>query len=60
MLMGATIAYIGPGAGLGLMGALIGVVLAVLSALSFVILWPLRAMFRKANTNNDSTEETAN
>ena len=41
------LAYIGPGAGLGLLGALIGLVLAVGSALGFVILWPLRALLRK-------------
>ena len=39
--------YIGPGAGLGLLGALVGLFLAVASAVGFIVLWPLRALFRK-------------
>ena len=40
-------AYIGPGAGLSLLGAFWGLLLAVVAALGFVILWPLRRMFRR-------------
>ncbi len=39
--------YIGPGAGMGLLGALIGLAVAVGSALSFVLLWPLRKLLRR-------------
>jgi hypothetical protein len=39
--------YIGPGAGLGLIGALIGLLLALGGALTFVVAWPLRLLFRK-------------
>lgn len=40
-------AYIGPGAGLSLLGAFWGLLLAVGAALAFVILWPLRRLFRR-------------
>ena len=40
-------AYVGPGAGLSLLGAFWGLLLAVVAALGFVILWPLRRMFRR-------------
>lgn len=40
-------AYIGPGAGLSLLGALWGLVAAVGAALLFVILWPFRRMLRR-------------
>ena len=40
-------AYVGPGAGLSLLGALWGVVAAIGAALLFVILWPLRRMRRR-------------
>lgn len=40
-------AYIGPGAGLGLLGALVGVGLAVASALGFVLLYPLRVLLQR-------------
>jgi hypothetical protein len=39
-------AYVGPGAGLSLVGALWGVGIAIVAALGFVILWPLRRMLR--------------
>lgn len=40
-------AYVGPGAGLSLLGALWGVIAAIGAALLFVILWPLRRMMRR-------------
>jgi hypothetical protein len=41
------LAYIGPGAGITVLGALWGVVLAVVFALAAVLLWPLRMLFRR-------------
>ena len=40
-------AYIGPGAGLSMLGAFWGLVVAVLAALSFLLFWPIRKMFKK-------------
>jgi membrane protein implicated in regulation of membrane protease activity len=40
-------AYVGPGAGLSMLGALWGLLLAVVAALGFVILWPLRRYRRR-------------
>jgi membrane protein implicated in regulation of membrane protease activity len=40
-------AYVGPGAGLSLLGAFWGLLLAVGAALGFVILWPLRRMLKR-------------
>lgn len=48
-------AYIGPGAGLSMLGAFWGLVIAVLAALSFLILWPFRKAFKK-NTSNAKTD----
>lgn len=44
---GPAAAYVGPGAGLSVIGALIGVVLAVGAAAVFVIGWPIRRMMRR-------------
>ncbi len=49
-------AYIGPGAGLSMLGAFWGLVIAVLAALSFLLLWPIRRMFRKSNAGAASTD----
>lgn len=45
--MAAAQAYVGPGAGLSLLGALWGVVAAIGAALLFVLTWPLRRMRRR-------------
>jgi hypothetical protein len=37
-------AYVGPGAGLSLLGALWGLAVAILAALAFVIVWPVRRL----------------
>ena len=39
-------AYIGPGAGITMLGALWGVVAAIGVALASLVLWPLRVLFR--------------
>lgn len=41
------LAYVGPGAGLTLLGALWGLILAVVVSLGFVLLWPLRRLMRR-------------
>lgn len=40
-------AYIGPGAGLSLLGTLWGVLVAILAALGFIVAWPVRRMLRR-------------
>jgi ABC-type sulfate transport system permease component len=40
-------AYFGPGAGITMLGALWGVILAVAFALFAFLAWPIRAMLRK-------------
>ncbi len=47
MLAHAAHAYIGPGAGIGAVGAVVGVLVAVLAAVAIVLSWPVRLMIRK-------------
>jgi membrane protein implicated in regulation of membrane protease activity len=47
LVNGPASAYVGPGAGLTLLGTLWGVLIAVLAALSFLVLWPLRRFVRQ-------------
>ncbi len=46
-LPGAAWAYFGPGAGVTMLGALWGVLLAVAFALFAFLAWPIRAMLRR-------------
>lgn len=41
-----TAAYVGPGAGLSLLGALWGLLLAIGAAVAYVVAWPLRRAWR--------------
>lgn len=55
----ALLGYIGPGAGIGMLGALLGVLLAVGGALLMALAWPLRMLLRKLTANKSSTEKQA-
>ena len=50
------LAYVGPGAGLTLLGALWGLILAVVVSLGFVLLWPLRRLMRRNKQVSQTTE----
>lgn len=50
------LAYIGPGAGITFIGALIGLVLAVLSAVSFILFWPFRRAWRRMKARKENIE----
>lgn len=40
-------AYVGPGAGLSLLGALWALVVAIAAAVAFIVLWPIRKMMKR-------------
>lgn len=44
---GPAMAYVGPGAGLSVVSALIGVLLAVGAAVVFIVGWPIRRAMRR-------------
>ena len=50
------LAYIGPGAGITFIGALIGLVLAVLSAVGFILFWPIRRLRRRMKARKAQKE----
>lgn len=50
-------AYVGPGAGLSLLGALWGLLLALFAAVGFVVAWPVRRWLkrrRKSDARSDA------
>ena len=51
----SALAYVGPGAGLSLVGALWGLLVAVLAALGFIILWPIRRMRRQRSSSHSDS-----
>jgi hypothetical protein len=49
--------YIGPGAGIGMLGALLGVLLAIGGALLMALAWPLRMLVKKLAVKNTLPEK---
>jgi hypothetical protein len=54
-----TIAYIGPGADLGLISSVIGLLLTLGASGLFIVLWPIRTLWRKIRGYEDSTMDGA-
>lgn len=44
-------AYVGPGAGISVLGALWGLIIGVVMAVGVILFWPIRMMIRKAKAN---------
>ncbi|YBV98307.1 hypothetical protein M1D80_16115 [Phyllobacteriaceae bacterium JZ32] len=53
----AAFAYVGPGAGLSLLGALWALLAAVATAIFFVVAWPIRKMVRSRRSRKLVTQE---
>jgi hypothetical protein len=47
-------AYVGPGAGLSLVGAFWGLLVAVFAALAFIVIWPVRRLLRRGRGSPDA------
>lgn len=50
-------AYVGPGAGLSLLGALWALLAAIGTAIAFVIAWPIRRMRRRRREANERKQQ---
>ena len=56
---GGAIAYVGPGAGISVLGSLLGILVTIGVALLAIIMWPIRKMMKKRKAaNNSETDET--
>lgn len=55
-------AYIGPGAGISVLGSLLGILATIVVAIGAIVMWPLRKMLKKrrqAAADNAQTSEEA-
>jgi membrane protein implicated in regulation of membrane protease activity len=51
-------AYVGPGAGLSLLGALWALLVAILAAVGFIFAWPIRKWLRKRKARRTAAGNT--
>jgi hypothetical protein len=47
-------AYVGPGAGMGILGALLAILLAIVATVVGIVLWPVRAITRRLKAKRDT------
>ena len=55
----AAFAYVGPGAGISLLGALWGLIVGVVMAISVILFWPVRIMLRKRKARREAAASEA-
>jgi hypothetical protein len=55
----AALAYVGPGAGLGMIATLVAMVLAVIATVVGLILWPIRKLMRRRKSGEDATRDSS-
>ncbi len=60
LLTGTAVAYVGPGAGISVLGALWGLIIGVVMAVGIILFWPIRMMIRKLKANKDGQTTAAN
>ena len=54
---GAAHAYIGPGAGISVLGSLLGILTTVLLAIGAILLWPLRTFVKRRKARREAAAE---
>ncbi|MDT8319638.1 MAG: hypothetical protein RQ826_03850 [Xanthomonadales bacterium] len=52
-------AYVGPGAGISVLGSLLGILATIVVAIGAVIFWPVRKMLKRRKANATAAQETA-
>lgn len=51
---GAAHAYIGPGAGISVLGSLLGILTTVLVAIGAILMWPLRTYLKRRKARREA------
>ena len=56
LISSPAIAYIGPGAGISVLGSLLGIIVTIVVAIGAIIMWPLRKLLKKKRANATETD----
>lgn len=58
LISSPAIAYIGPGAGISVLGSLLGIIVTIVVAIGAIVMWPLRKLLKKKRANAANTDST--
>jgi hypothetical protein len=50
-------AYIGPGAGISVLGGLLGIITTIIVAIGAILFWPIRKMLKKKKARTPESEK---
>lgn len=56
LVSGIANAYVGPGAGISVLGSLLGILATIVLAIGAIIVWPLRKMMKRKKAKAAETE----
>ena len=56
---GTALAYVGPGAGISVLGSLLGILATIVLAIVAIVMWPIRKMLKKRKASATETTESA-
>lgn len=59
LISAPALAYVGPGAGISVLGALWGLIVGVVVAVGVILFWPIKMMIRKARAKKATAESAA-
>ena len=54
----STVAYVGPGAGISVLGSLLGILATIVLALVAIVMWPIRKMMKRKKAAAAAAEAT--
>ncbi len=58
LLSSQAFAYIGPGAGIPIIGSLLGMVVTVVLVIAAILFWPIRKILKKKKKNQNKREQS--
>ena len=59
LLVSPAVAYIGPGAGISVLGSLLGILATIFVAIGAVLFWPIRKYLKRRKARRESAQGTA-
>lgn len=60
LISAPAVAYIGPGAGISVLGSLLGILATIVVAIGAIVMWPLRKMLKKRRQAAAEAGESSN